>query len=408
KESIIVQMYLFAASGELRTLLPVDCLPWAGEVANWLIEAKRQKPELKIIVILDSQTIAEASRTHYRKFPLTRHRLEDAQIIVLNASLARTAHARGMIALSHNKEGSQEMEKNRWATLQQRWQTAHNVEDHRKNIVIDSGRAGIVFSHNLIDQARLWQENTFLLRNGPARHLYSIALGSLEDALALPLAFTQEERATLSFFRPMKEPEESQDGTEVLDGGPAIHSAILAELESARSGEIRVASAYFSDLTTLERLIDVGSRVRVRILIDNCHALSLPRLLHFILRNTVNLACVHRCRSAPRVELRVFPSRHLEMMHLKAIALSAKPCLIAGQANFTPNSFSGAWLETNVLVRNPFVVRQFERHFEEIWNMSVPVRCYKDMGMAEFFKHRTHAFVFLILIRVADWLGFRY
>ncbi|MBL8018633.1 MAG: hypothetical protein JNM27_03125 [Leptospirales bacterium] len=426
KESIIMQMYLFAARGELRTLQPVEGPPWAELVADWLIERKAQRPDLKILVLLDSQTIADAKRTTGKQFPLTRHRLEDAGIVVLTASLRRTVFKPSLFHSLHKAwEGNGvRREKDDWATLQHNWQTAHNVEDHRKNIVIDSGRAGIVFSHNLIDQARFWQENTFLLRNQLARDLYGIALVAGRDALGLPVRFSENdlsllpwlERQALSHAEEATTPLEGDAGSpgtmverqRILDGGPEIRRAILDEMDRVAHGEIRVASAYYSDMETLARLSDVSRNVRVRILIDSCNALALPNVLHYLLKNTVNILCIHFCRKFPQLELRIFPSVRREMMHMKAISFSEGPCLIAGQANFTPNSFSGAWLETSVRLSQSRIVKQFDAHFDQLWERSDRVIPYVEMTFFQSIRTRTHEFVFLFMVRVAGWLGFRY
>lgn len=426
RESIIVQMYLFAARGERRTLQPVEGPPWAELVADWLIERKAQRPDLKILVLLDSQTIADANRTTGKKFPLTRHRLENAGIVVLTASLRRTVFKPRLFHSFHKAWDGNGLRRERddWATLQQNWQTAHNVEDHRKNIVIDSGRAGIVFSHNLIDQARFWQENTLLLRNQLARDLYGIARVAGCEAFALPVQFSSNDLSLLSWLeckaRSYAEEAISEKAdaanlktepgqhARILDGGPEIRRAILEEMARSRHGEIRVASAYYSDLETLTRLRDVAKNVRVRILIDSCNALALPRVLHFFLKNTVNILCIHFCRKSPQLELRIFPSERREMMHMKAISFSDGPCLIAGQANFTPNSFSGAWLETSVLLSQLRISKQFDAHFDRLWERAERVVPYVDMTFFASVRSRVHAFVFLSMVRVAGWLGFRY
>lgn len=426
RTNIILQMYLFAASGELRTLRPVPGFPWAKTVADWLIAKKRRHPAVEIIVVLDTQTIEDASRTHKRHAPLTRHRLESAGIIVLNASLAKTAFNRkrtfpqGSRLHETWENPSVRLKKSEWAARQNLWQILHNVEDHRKNLVIDSGRAGIVFSHNIIDQAFLWQENTMLLRGSPAQCLYSTAMEAVNDALRLPVQFEPAEEAlkTRTWEAPARSGAESAGTTRLLNTGPEIQKAILSELNAAEANgikDVRVASAYFSDSVTLDALIRTGTLIRtdngakVRILIDNCHALSLPPALRIFLRSTVNLYCIHACRKTRAVELRVFKSKPAEMMHLKAVAFTGKaPCLIAGQANFTPNSFSGAWLETSVRTEDPGALREFVKHYESLWERAEPVVRYEDMNLPARALARIHAFWFLALLRIIGFFGFQY
>jgi hypothetical protein len=84
----------------------------------------------------------------------------------------------------------------------------------------------------------------------------------------------------------------------------------------------------------------------------------------------LNHTVLHAARQvdAPTFELRVHESHAGAMMHLKTAArLGARPLLIGGQANFTPNSFSGAWLETDLETSSPDVVAAFAAHFEELW-----------------------------------------
>lgn len=417
RQNIILQMYLFAASGELRTLRPVHSFPWAQTIADWLIECKQRRPHLNIVVLLDTQTIEDPSLTHKRTGPLTRQRLQEAGIVVLHASLARTAFnperrfpAAARFHEAWQTPGSDRLTYREWARKQNLWQTIHNVEDHRKNLVIDSGRAGLVFSHNIIDQACDWQENTIWLRGEAAAELWNVSAAAVEDALALPPA--PQPQFTLCALKPFSLAAGRGKAARILDGGPEIQKAILDQIKHAKQNEcreIRAASAYFSDPVTLSALSNVSQGARVRILIDNCHALSLPRLLQFFLRSTVNLFCIHNCRQTASLELRIFPSNPAEMMHLKAISFSgSSPCLIAGQANFTPNSFSGAWLETSVYTNSPGAVRGFNRHFDALWARAEPLQRYCEMRPLKRFLFRMHAWIFLSILRALSSIGFRY
>jgi phosphatidylserine/phosphatidylglycerophosphate/cardiolipin synthase-like enzyme len=57
-------------------------------------------------------------------------------------------------------------------------------------------------------------------------------------------------------------------------------------------------------------------------------------------------------------------------MHLKTVAVrGAHPCLIAGQANMTPNSFDGSWLETDLEIEDRRLVEIFAEHFESLWRL---------------------------------------
>jgi phosphatidylserine/phosphatidylglycerophosphate/cardiolipin synthase-like enzyme len=156
-----------------------------------------------------------------------------------------------------------------------------------------------------------------------------------------------------------------------------IRPALLELIAGASPGEeLLVATAYFSDLPVLEALAEAARRgVRVRVLIDSIHALPLPAPLGWLTRNLVNHRVLRRAeeiqRGHPdRFQLRVHESTGGAMMHLKTAARrGARPLLLGGQANYTPNSFSGAWLETDVLTGEPSVIDAFADHFERLWSL---------------------------------------
>jgi hypothetical protein len=111
------------------------------------------------------------------------------------------------------------------------------------------------------------------------------------------------------------------------------------------------------------------------VLIDSIHALPLPAPLGWLTRNLVNHRVLQRAeeiqrRHPARFQLRIHRSTEGAMMHLKTAArLGARPLLLGGQANYTPNSFSGAWLETDVLTGEPSVIDAFAEHFEFLWSL---------------------------------------
>ncbi|HMV81459.1 MAG TPA: phospholipase D-like domain-containing protein, partial [Leptospiraceae bacterium] len=397
EKNIILQMYLFSGNGELATLKPVEnVFPWAHTVASLLSEKKKNFPNMNILVILDTQTVENPERTFKKKYPLARHILEEAGISVVSASLKETFYNEKRSfpesAAFHrnwsNERNGKLFSKQEWAYRQNIWQTLQNTEDHRKNIVIDSGKVGIMFSHNIIDQAYHWNENTFLLRGKHSHDLWRLALDSAENAFSLPVAFSEEdirikewilqEKAEFKLHKNNDDKKnyfsEDRNGNRILSSGPEIHREILNEIRNAEKNgvtEILAASAYFSDPLTLNELRKAGEKCKVRILTDNCHALPLNFILRVILRNTVNLFCIDSCRRSERVTLRLFPSSPKEMMHCKAIAfLGRERKLIAGQANFTPNSFSGAWLETSIYIKDEKIINQFINQFEKLWNRS--------------------------------------
>lgn len=429
KSNIVLQLYLFSANGELKTMLPVEnTFPWARTLAQWLIDKKKQNPDITIIVILDSQTIEDASKTHVRFPPLTRHLLEAEGILVLTASLAETKFNTqrdfSKAARLHNEwlhPTQKRYFKGEWAGKQNYWQILHNVEDHRKNIVIDSGKAGILFSHNVIDIAYQWHENTFLLRGELSKKLWKLALESISNALALPIKFLPQDellRYWLQkekdlFHKDAEQVVQEDNGVEILESGPEILQAILKELEESPKKQVKeiiVASAYFSDLQTLFAIMNASKYAKVRILIDNCHALPLRPLTGYILQQTVNLLSIHNYRKVGKGEMRLYPSHPKDMMHCKAIAFLGKEtqCLIAGQANFTPNSFSGAWLETSIKLHDDKIIEQFIFQFEELWKRSERVVPYGELSFFQWIRAKIHASIFLVLLKIAGWLGFKY
>ncbi len=412
----------------MQTLQPIEqAFPWAKTLADWLIAKKKLFPHIQIVVLLDTQTIEDPSRTNKGIPPLTRHRLEDSGIFVFNSSLVETKFQKKQFApkayrLNEYWEDSQNIKKftkREWAYLQNIWQTLHNVEDHRKNLVIDNGRAGVVFSHNVIDQAYLWQENTFLLRKDLSYEIWKFAIHSVKKAVELPIQWNEAEKEIFPWLdqqiKSLSNSKSSISGTtksKILKNGPEILKSILEEIRNIDQNgieEICVSSAYFSDLQTLEELIQLSTKIRVKIMVDSCEALSLKKFLKIILTQTVNLVCIHNCRKVDSIELKIFPSSLKEMMHCKFILFIGKnSCLIAGQANFTPNSFSGAWMETNIWTSEKKVIDQVQSHFQEMWNRSEKIVVYDKMNITQRISIKAKTYFFLIVLKIVGLLGFQY
>lgn len=406
EESILLQMYLFASDGDLSTLLPrPGSFPYADTVAGWLIEKKRRCPKVSIVVILDSNTPADPRLTR-RRGELPRQRMEQAGIPVLTANLFHTRfepRRRWLPAMNFHLDHGRGP-RGSWVARQNRWQALQNVEDHRKNLVIDRGRAGAVLSHNFFDAAHDWHENLLWLSGDGSARLWRVATAALRLALEIPqppgLSVLEELRRLAA-----QEPLAAAPLAPTLDPVPGYHGGLrvplslpaslpqdpgcelveneqirpclLALLEDAGPGdELLVATTYFSDLPVLEALAGAARRgVRVRILVDSIDALPLPAAPGWIIRNLVNHRVLSRAAALLRerpgsFELRVHDSRAGAMMHLKTAALRGeRPWLLGGQANYTPNSFSGAWLETDVRTREPSVIDAFARHFERLWSL---------------------------------------
>ncbi|WP_437969964.1 phospholipase D-like domain-containing protein [Sorangium sp. So ce260] len=422
ERSIVLQMYLFAANGDQTTLLPrPGAFPYADTVADWLIAKKRAQPDVTVAVIIDSNTPANPALTRRRGTPV-RRRLADAGILVLNACLFGTRFDRRRRLLPrmnfHLDHARVPVED--WVEHQNRWQALHNVEDHRKNLVIDGGRAGAITSHNFFDAAFDWHENLFWLTGPVARRLWRVAIAAIDDALTIPQAIGAEGRTALhALGRASDDP--APDGasptptlapvpgytgglrvplpppgalTAAADETCALveHEAIRARLsdliDGAEAGdELLVATTYLSDLPMLEALERAAARgARVRGLIDSLDALPLPPAAAWLMRNLVNHHGIARALEAEarwpdRFELRVHDSRGGAMMHLKTAArLGARPMLVGGQANFTPNSFSRAWLETDLETRDPAFVAAFAAHFERLWRLPASRRTSSGRG----------------------------
>jgi phosphatidylserine/phosphatidylglycerophosphate/cardiolipin synthase-like enzyme len=408
ERSVVLQMYLFAANGDQTTLLPrPGAFPYADTVADWLIAKKRARPDVTVAVILDSNTPANPALTR-RRGTLVRERLADAGVLVLNACLfgaqfdrRRRLLPRMNFHLDHARVSIED-----WVEHQNRWQVLHNVEDHRKNLVIDGGRAGAITSHNFFDTSFDWHENLFWITGSAARRLWRVATAAIDEALAIPQPIDAEGRAALHALarepaRPGSAPAPTLAPVPGYAGGLRVplpppgaltaagdetceiveHEAIRARLTELFDGagagdELVVATTYFSDLPMLEALERAAARgVRVRVLIDSIDALPLPPAIAWMMRNLVNHRVIDRvieaeARWPDRFEVRVHDSRGGAMMHLKTAArLGARPALVGGQANFTPNSFSRAWLETDLETRAPAVVAAFAAHFEQLWSL---------------------------------------
>lgn len=407
---IVLQMYLFAQNGDQTLLLPrPGAFPYAETVAGWLIEKKRQRPELPIVVLLDSNTPADPRLTR-RRGTLIRQRLRAAGILVLSANLfhARFDRRRRLLPRMNFHLDHAHVPHEAWVDHQNRWQVLHNVEDHRKNLVIDYGRAGALTSHNFFDTAYDWHENLFWLTGEAAQALHRTATSALTAALTIPQDLRPDERAAIealvaeparttaplaptlkgvpgySFGLRVPVSSLNEDPSCALIENEEIRPRLAALFDGAGPGdELLVASAYFSDLEmfdAISRAVERGARARV--LIDSIHALPLPHVYSWVTRSLVNhevrvRAMELAARFTDRFELRVHDSRGGAMMHLKTAArVGRDPLLIGGQANFTPNSFSGAYLETDLVTRAAPVLAAFTDHFERLWSLpeSRPLR----------------------------------
>lgn len=409
EESIVLQMYLFAKNGDQTLLLPREgAFPYADAIADWLIAKKRARPGMPVVVILDSNTPANPALTR-RKGKLVRQELREEGIVVLDACLfgARFDRRRRWLPRMNLHLEHEGVAASEWVERQNRWQVLHNVEDHRKNLVIDGGRAAAITSHNVFDVAWDWHENLFWLTGDAARALYRVAARAIAEALTIPQEISPRERQELerlvsagaSTRTPVDEPAPSlspvggfplpppatrglafDEGCAIVENED-IRPRLVAMFDGAGEGDaLLVASTYFSDLQTLQALARAAERgARVEILVDSLHALPLPPPASWLTRSLVNHRVISRAhalvaRTPDRFALRVHDSRGGAMMHLKTAArVGADPMLIGGHANYTPNSFSGAWLETDVETRSPAIVQAFADHFRRLFDSSVAV-----------------------------------
>lgn len=410
EHSIVLQMYLFAANGHQSLLHPREgAFPYADTVADWLIARKQTSPELTVAVILDSNTPDLSTRTR-RGGVRIRQRLERAGICVLSANLFYNRfepHRRWLGRMNFHLD-HEATPPDRWVERQNQWQVLHNVEDHRKNLVIDAGRAGALTSHNLFDTAYDWHENLFWLTGSAARELWGVAIGALKRALEVPQPVSDVQRRALlelcelpsskgAGFAPSGAPVEGygaslSDGAGPLTAAPMIYDESLRLVQNthirgqlsnliaeAGTGDtLLVASAYFSEVDVLDELWAATERgARVRVLIDSLQGLFLPRPLAWLIENLCNERVRARAMQlgsleaerAERFEIRIHSSDLGPVMHLKTAArIGSRPALLGGQANLTPNSFNGAWLETDVYSESPELVAQFAQHFEALWS----------------------------------------
>jgi phosphatidylserine/phosphatidylglycerophosphate/cardiolipin synthase-like enzyme len=426
-------MYMFCGNGETEMLhRRPDAFPYADTLAGWLIDRARRSPELDIVVVLDTQTIDQVALTRNRTGTLVRERLVAAGIPVLHANLFGTRFdpARRFPAEARLHDGRwRDVDVEHYGRAQQRWQTWHNVEDHRKNMVIDEGRWGAITSHNFIDVASRWHENLFLVGAPAAHQLWHQARASLAAALELPqrlgpiarrdvaalaalpaisaksnrrddspadeppaigsldppsirhdapCADELSRRPEIELLRALGDP----TATGTLVGGDVdilstreIRPALLRGLAACETGDrVRAASAWFSDEELLEAFVVAAARgADVKLLTDDLHALPVSLGYAWFVRRLANYRVIDRARRVGlrNFELRVHRSSNGCMMHLKTAAFEGRRrLLIGGQANYTPNSFSGAWLETGVSTGAPHVIDAFGAQFDELWRIS--------------------------------------
>jgi hypothetical protein len=114
----------------------------------------------------------------------------------------------------------------------------------------------------------------------------------------------------------------------------------------------------------------------VAILVDDLVGLPLDRVEAWVVQKLANLRVIERARAlaGPRFALRVHGSAPGPMMHLKTAAFSGPrgAYLVGGQANYTPNSFSGAWLETGLVVHDRAATEAFLSQHATLWDASAP------------------------------------
>jgi phosphatidylserine/phosphatidylglycerophosphate/cardiolipin synthase-like enzyme len=339
-----------------------------------------------------------------------RQRLQRAGICVLSANLFYNRfepHRRWLRRMNFHLDYEATLPE-RWVERQNQWQVLHNVEDHRKNLVIDAGRAGALTSHNLFDTAYDWHENLFWLTGSAARQLWGVAISALKRALEVPQPVSDVQRRALLELCELPSPKGTgfapsgarvdgyeaclSDGAEPIIAAPMIYDEGLRLVQNtdirgqlsnliaeAGTGDtLLVASAYFSAVDVLDELWVATQRgAHVRVLIDSLQGLFLPKPLAWLIENLCNERVRARAvqlgsldaERAKRFEIRVHSSEPGPVMHLKTAArVGHLPALLGGQANFTPNSFNGAWLETDVYSESPELVAQFAEHFDALWS----------------------------------------
>ena len=408
RSSIVLQMYMFAANGETEALRRREgAFPYARTMSEWLVTSRQRSPEIDIVVVLDTQTLDDPRLTRNQEGPLTRQLLERAGIPVLHANLFGTAFDRGRrfppAARLHHGERWRAVPEEAYGRKQQRWQTWHNVEDHRKNLVIDEGAWAAVTSHNFLDIAADWHENLFLVGAPAAGAVWEQARASIMAALDLPQRLDAAARARVAALAARgasRQPSRPLERTEPVAalralGDPTalgavqeapvdvlttleIRPRLIESLRAVEPGDqVRAASAWFSDSELLEAFAAASEQgADVAILIDDLVSLPLDALESWVVQKLANLRVIERSRAiaGPRFELRIHPSAGGRMMHLKTAAFIGRrgAYLVGGQANYTPNSFSGAWLETGLVVDDRAATEAFLSQFAALWDASRP------------------------------------
>jgi phosphatidylserine/phosphatidylglycerophosphate/cardiolipin synthase-like enzyme len=381
ERSIVLQMYLFAANGHLSLVQPrADAAPHAAVVADALIARQRRSPAMPIVVVLDSNTPDDPARV-VTPSTLIAARLREAGVVVLTANLFhnRFDRARRLPAAARLHRRQTQVPVERWVEVQHRWQVIHNVEDHRKNLVIDEGARALVTSHNLIDVAHDWHENAFVVGGAAARTIFAQAQEALARALEIPQRLEARPRQRVRELAAAPRGGAGgdvggDDGDDVtVLASEQIRPRFEAVIDAAGPGAaLDLATAYFSDLRVWHRLVAAARRgARVRALVDDLVALPLPRVHAAVVRGLANRAVLDAARSTdvPGLELRVFHSAAGAMMHLKTlIRRGPDPVVIGGQCNATPNSFNGAWTETDVELSRPDVVAAASAHVDWLWS----------------------------------------
>ncbi len=345
--------------------------------------------------------------TRNRRGSLVREVLAAAGIAVLHANLFATTFDRSRRwprgARLHDGR-YRDVAPAAYGRAQQRWQTWHNVEDHRKNLVIDDGAWAAITSHNLLDVASTWHENLFVVGGAAAGAVWDQARAAITAALTLPQRLTPEAAKRVAALAARR----STPTAPPLIGAPpiaalgalgdptaiaapadaaveilstrAIRPRLIAALAATQPGDqVRAASAWFSDQPLLDAFVAAAARgADVQILVDDLAALALDRIPSWFVRALANFRVTERARTLDLAgfALRVHPSANGRMMHLETAAFLGRDrrFAIGGQANYTPNSFNGAWHETGVVVEGGAVVDRFLAQFGPLWDASAPPR----------------------------------
>jgi len=428
---IFVDMFLW---NPWQGSTPVEHRGLSTELAEALIEKKRENPDLDILVMTDP-----INRVYGQMEPDLFLKLHQASIPVIFTSLERMPDSNRLYArywqFYHglissipflNKLVTRPLFSNPFIPDGPRISTRQLGRlllfkaNHRKVIVTGSRNGGLEILAGSLNPA-----DGSSAHSNMALHIQGqVALDALDSELNLArwsagypgnVLLDQTGSAhriisrinTLAAQLSREHPAPGSSATVQWLSEKAISKSIVKILENADPDDmVRIAIFYLSDrevMTALENSIRRG--VKMRIIIDaNKDAFGMKKI------GVPNRQAVAELmKLGDRFDIQVrWADTHGEQFHTKAVTITnerdRKNILLAGSANWTRRNLQNLNLEANLLIFNaPGTVGRFNRYFDTAWDNTdglshtLPYETWSETGFTLFWK--------TVLYRFQEWSG---